>query len=145
MPRFARSARVTIDRRAVGKLLGSGGPVDANARAKAVKVAQIARTLVPEGKTKNLKRSIRAVPAKRPGWNVEAGRSPRAPYALIVHKGRKRMPEKSPTSAKPFYVFEGRDGELVFTRGPIKRVKGVPYLTEAARRVGLKVRVKGGR
>lgn len=138
---FAKIIKVTVDRQAIRQ---PNGPADVVARMTAVKTAAIARTLVGV-KTGTLRASIRVTPSRRPAWNVEAGRSPAAPYALVHHTGRKALPRKSPRSAKPLYVFE-IDGETIFTPGPIKAVKANPYLTEAARRAGSrKLVVKGAR
>lgn len=128
---FARIIKVTVNRRAIR---ATNGPADAVARATAVRTAEIARTLVGL-KTGNLKASIRVTPSRRPAWNVEAGRTPPAPYALVHHTGRKRMPRKNADDPKPLYVFE-IDGRAIFTPGPIRAVPPNPYLTEAARRAG---------
>jgi len=144
---FAKSARVTIDRSALKRLTGPNGPVDADARAKAVKVARIARTLVgvsPGPQGGRLRSSIRVSPSRRPAWNVEAGRNPRVPYAYMHHQGTRAHDIGSP-------VFIFGVGWRYIGRSPAGRgkkhpgTKANPYLTEAARRVGLKVRVKGGR
>lgn len=140
---FARSVKVVVDRAAMKRMTGPNGPVDAETRSRAVKVAAIARTLVGV-KSGTLRRSIRVVRSRRPAWAVEAGRNPRAPYALVHHTGRKALPRKRPDSNRPLYVFEA-GGETVFTPGPIKAVAANPYLVEAARRAGMKVKLRGGR
>lgn len=126
-----------------GAVRRAGGATDVATRVKAVQVATIARALVGV-KTGQLRSSIRVTRSRSPNWNVEAGRQPLTPWALVHHTGRRALPRKSPSDAKPLYVFE-INGQTVFTPGPIKEAKPNPYLVDAARQAGLRVTLRGGR
>jgi hypothetical protein len=133
------AAKVTINRAALNKLLGPTGPMDAFARAKAVKTAQIARGLI-HSRSGKLASSIRVTPGRRPNWNVIAD----TPYARFVHDGTKPHDIGSP-------VLIDNVGWRYIGRSPAGRgkphpgTKRQPFLVEAARRAGLVVRTGGGR
>lgn len=132
--------RVTIDKSKVNKLVGPSGPVDPYTRAQAVKVASVARRLVGV-KSGKLRSSIRVSPSRRPSYNVEA----RAPYALFHHEGTRPHDIGSPV------LIEAPDTWRYIGRSPAGKGKRHPgtkpnrFLTDAARRVGLRTRVKSGR
>lgn len=81
-----RNIKVRVDRNSMRRYAArSNGPMDAFARARAVRVAAIARDEVGvlSGATRG---TIRVERGPRPSWNVVAG-GPAAPHALIHHEG----------------------------------------------------------
>lgn len=135
-----RTVKVVIDRSAVKRLLGPSGPVDAYSRAQAVKTASIARSLVGV-KSGKLRSSIKVTPSHRPAWNVIAT----APYAFYHHQGTK------PHDIGASVLIEAPDTWRYIGVGPQGQGKRHPgtkpnrFLTNAARSIGLRVKLRRGR